>query len=785
MKQAFSKPVRWLLYGSLTFAVLIVAIPFGLSTALETNWGKEKAASLLSGALNRNVRIDGVIELKLGLTSEIAISNFVIENPPGLSSEEMLRVSNAKLRVPTWPTLIGSILIDELSSSGVHLHVANTSPDRLNWEFGKTSADTPNETESEFRLPTIKKVSVRDVSVALDLGENPREIILKDIDARNINGEGQGTVSSHLSVDGVDFELKGSASPIDHFMAGNSLDYEFALHHTHNSLSAKGSVARKGKSSSLVHIKAADPSHLSDLIGSLPPHIRDVSFRSSLESNKEAHSHTLSFSDIEFSMSGEAVKGHVALTLKPSHDIDIETKLHSDKHTLLITGNYHPLRSISLDINASGISLAELPWLSGLELPDLKDYELQSKLLAEVGKKQKVELSDFRFTADGNDLSGKLIVTNAPVKVLATLTSNKLDLTKLRRADDPEPKKEAIEKQESTRLPFELLKELEATISVNAKQLKTMAGMDITNTSFNVNVQDGRLSIPDLSAEAFDGKLSGKIIGEDKKISWKLEAEKLDAAQITKLAGASFLQGNLDASFDIAARGDRVDELLKNLSGTISVNSENTSVKNNLLETVSSNLAELLSPILSGDGQAKSECFLFNFKMKDGVARSKEQVFKLGDVFIFAKGELNLPEDSIGYNFHVNSSNPALASLIPPFRAFGSLSSPTFVPSVTGSLASIADTGEGAINSVTGLVTGTASLVLGDEKKELSGLEICQAAYDAEQKMLSSMVGQLLDGDDSDNRMHPSWDTDADGINDCEKDGSCDHTVDYSKPRGG
>ena len=31
--------------------------------------------------------------------------------------------------------------------------------------------------------------------------------------------------------------------------------------------------------------------------------------------------------------------------------------------------------------------------------------------------------------------------------------------------------------------------------------------------------------------------------------------------------------------------------------------------------------------------------------------------------------------------------------------------------------------------------------------------------------------------------MHPSWDRDGDGINDCENDGSCDHTVDYTQPR--
>lgn len=31
--------------------------------------------------------------------------------------------------------------------------------------------------------------------------------------------------------------------------------------------------------------------------------------------------------------------------------------------------------------------------------------------------------------------------------------------------------------------------------------------------------------------------------------------------------------------------------------------------------------------------------------------------------------------------------------------------------------------------------------------------------------------------------MHPSWDADNDGINDCEKEASCDHTIDYSQPR--
>ncbi|CAM3983792.1 MULTISPECIES: hypothetical protein [Pseudoalteromonas] len=40
-----------------------------------------------------------------------------------------------------------------------------------------------------------------------------------------------------------------------------------------------------------------------------------------------------------------------------------------------------------------------------------------------------------------------------------------------------------------------------------------------------------------------------------------------------------------------------------------------------------------------------------------------------------------------------------------------------------------------------------------------------------------------VDGNMPTKTMHPSWDRDGDGMNDCENDGSCDHTIDYTKAR--
>ncbi|MDE1467211.1 hypothetical protein [Aurantiacibacter sp. D1-12] len=59
-----------------------------------------------------------------------------------------------------------------------------------------------------------------------------------------------------------------------------------------------------------------------------------------------------------------------------------------------------------------------------------------------------------------------------------------------------------------------------------------------------------------------------------------------------------------------------------------------------------------------------------------------------------------------------------------------------------------------------------------NEEAEAAGLEPAQ---------YGATYCQYFEGETA--GMHPTWDADGDGINDCEDDGSCDHTVDYSQPR--
>jgi hypothetical protein len=55
--------------------------------------------------------------------------------------------------------------------------------------------------------------------------------------------------------------------------------------------------------------------------------------------------------------------------------------------------------------------------------------------------------------------------------------------------------------------------------------------------------------------------------------------------------------------------------------------------------------------------------------------------------------------------------------------------------------------------------------------------------YPEEKRVMLLQLDNDLSNFHAIKKMHASWDENADGINDCELENSCDHTVDYSLPR--
>lgn len=77
-------------------------------------------------------------------------------------------------------------------------------------------------------------------------------------------------------------------------------------------------------------------------------------------------------------------------------------------------------------------------------------------------------------------------------------------------------------------------------------------------------------------------------------------------------------------------------------------------------------------------------------------------------------------------------------------------------------------------NLVAGVVIGALVLII---------LFVFFQSMNASQEMPESPVSEEVEMEVVMPTMHPSWDADGDGINDCEAEGICDDSVDYTLPR--
>jgi uncharacterized protein involved in outer membrane biogenesis len=438
-------------------------------------------------------------------------------------------------------------------------------------------------------------------------------------------------------------------------------------------------------------------------------------------------------------------------------NLNFDVKVSQAQEQFSVNGTYRQNAQSTFSINASGKDLSTLSPLFFGKLPGWQDYSLKTKLILPKGENDSFSLSDLSLKIGKNDLAGTIAVKLSPLLVTAKLNSDTFDLGVLSAflaTEEKEVETEAAEekKEDPANIPYELLNALNANIEINVANLKTPPALDFYHASLMLRLKDGDLEIEKLSAETLGASLDSKFKASPGALEFKLSGTNLDAKAIALAAGGQpTIEGAYNLAFDLKGAGDTWPEIVKTLTGDINLNSQNAKLNSSVLRNTASGLFDILSPVFGKSKRAESECLLLNFRVINGVAKAGRQVFNLKDVFIFGEGQLDFSKDKIKYNFNVRSSNPTLASLIPPFRAFGSIGDPSFVPSVSGAVASVGDTAEMAVSSVFNIASGAFKMLLSKRKEKLSGLDVCSEAYELEQKLLSSWVGKQLDSESSSN----------------------------------
>lgn len=430
-------------------------------------------------------------------------------------------------------------------------------------------------------------------------------------------------------------------------------------------------------------------------------------------------------------------------------DADFSLALLHAGTELRLNGRLLEGGGMAVDIDFTGPNLQELSPLLKSELPSLKDYVLHTK--AEISPNfDSFKFSDFKVAVGQNDFAGSMQINVSPLDVTADLSSSRVSMPEIMQMLRLDAEKVTPNDVSRTVADQALLPSFEgilANLRLRINHLEPMPGLQLLDFDSDASIADSLLTINSLSTQAFGGhvKVSGKLSSQTSELS--LNAKGLEFAallQPTPPSTQAALKGKIDLKADLRSQGESLNTLKQNLAGTLHAQSEAAKIHSGMLNLASSGLFKILKPIWGDSKEAEIECLVLNLELKNGITKAREQVIKVGDAFIFADGSLNLPRNSIEYHFHVSSKIPSIVSLVPPFQAVGSLASPTFLPSISGTVASAFDTAEGVTRSALGVLGGAVDLMTGKHLETLSGVNLCQEAYRADQNLISAKFGRAM-----------------------------------------
>ena len=782
------KPLLFLLIGCVVFLVLgVLSLPSIVGSA----WGKSQVCGLVSSILERQMECRGELSLALGRSVSFTASDLHLLQPAGFPEGEMLSVGRVELVIPLITTLFTHPTFDSIVVENVEVRIDSGQDSQnaeSNWSFGesKSKGESPVLVEegeaAPITIPLIKSAAVKSLSVIVNSsGKTTRyaleQLAIQDdrsgIEAGAPQGDGLQLSGSGV-LDGLPLEVKGKVGSVSNLLAGEFTQVEFDVHSARHTVKAKGQVNIEG-ALDLDASASGDTfnTFASPLLSGLPgwsPY--SISFH--------AHSPkplSYTFSSITSKLGRVDLTGEVTLEKAGKAPIDLRAKIELPR-----------IRPKENGINASGLKVAGRMYKGGQvdltvkgDVPDLTELnDLFLTLLPKItslsidadasfvpstrDKRDSVQVRKLLVSVADSEVDGAGEVQLQPLAIKGNLSSKRINyaaLTDLLAGYSSEKAKAATltsatikpaqePKKSGDLLPFDTFLGMHLDVELSLQEVVGLVSQSIHEIRSRVQISDGALTLAGLHGKACNGTVTGDLVLGMNGSSAKLKIVDLDANQLSHAFDQKpVVDGKFSLTTDVTASGRAFESMLASLSGTVEIASEHADFKSQAVSLSTSGLQRILSPLFKKGPTTPSDCILINFIIKDGVARSNGNIVNLGGVFLFGHGELNFIKNTIAYSCNVNSTNPSLASLIPPFRAVGTLSNPLFIPSTSGTVASVFDSAEGVFDSAVGVVTSTARFILSAPGEKFEGTALCKKALEVESSRMSSRVGSFLSSEES------------------------------------
>jgi AsmA family protein len=377
------------------------------------------------------------------------------------------------------------------------------------------------------------------------------------------------------------------------------------------------------------------------------------------------------------------VEGGPLLNVDESKPYDFTADVHSgETHTVVhgaITQPFH-LDRFTASVNASGPTLADLYFLTGLVLPQTPPYHLTLSVQREGTS---YSLNDINALLGGTDLHGNLTV-DASGKIpalagkVASRRLNFVDLGPLVGGGKAAPVDSKYILPETV-LHTERLRQTNAEVDYSAASINSR-DFPLRSLDTHISVEGGVLNLKPLAFGFTQGKLSGSIRIDARK---DVPVSSVDA-RITDIKAENFIksadkpiQGMLEARAVLTGTGNSVHATASSANGTFTAVVPSGGMRHSLAEWSGVDVLSALSLNLSGDtSNTQLRCAVASFGVKGGMMTAQQFVIDTDPVRVDGSGTIDLKDETLDFKLQGKPKNFQLLRLRAPITVKGSLAHP-------------------------------------------------------------------------------------------------------------
>jgi hypothetical protein len=367
----------------------------------------------------------------------------------------------------------------------------------------------------------------------------------------------------------------------------------------------------------------------------------------------------------------------------------------------------------SAQVDLSADSLKNVNKLAGTDLP--RDVPVALAAAVSSPDMQTIRVKRLQLGLGESTISGGAVLDlgGSVPEAQASLQSDELDLRPFVSRDGssgdeaPSAKEKGAEKGgrvfPDDPIAADFLHGMKASLRTEIGRL-LLPRLQAENLRLDLAVADGRLRVAPLRMDTAGGSLEGELGLRDQKrglaVTSKMDITGMDIKELLAMAGPKdFLQGDLEAHLDLAARGKSVAGLMSAMDGEAAVivgeGRLDSAYLNKVGGDVLGTLRQYIDPEKRTEEYTKLNCMTTAFDISKGVATSRVFLMDTKWMQIIAKGNVDLGTEKLDFSFDPSPKEGldtgvlgkiglSLSELSKPFKLSGTLGSPSVTLDMKG-----------------------------------------------------------------------------------------------------